>query len=259
MTMTPPTPIETFEDILAALERNPQLRAAMRQHILDQEFLQLPTIVRELQQAVTQLTQVVHDYIAATDARLGQIETRLDRIEVRLDGVEVRLDKIETDVTEIKGQQTTMSGQITIMSGHIANLASSDYESRAIEQSRRMVRGRLEMVKATVIHASRWDAQTFEENLLLPAITEGRITRHQADQLEEADSIIRCEDQDGSVVHAVVEISVTVQDTDRQSAHDRTTIAAAATGTRAEAFVVGQKQEQRREGVPDVTFLEYAG
>ena len=133
--MTTPTPIETFEDILAALERNPQFRAAMRQHILDQEFLQLPAIVRELQQAVTQLTQLVHDYIAATDARLGQIET---------------------DVTEIKGQQTTMSGQITTMSGQIANLAGSDYESKAIEQSRRMVRGHLEMVKATVIHASRW-------------------------------------------------------------------------------------------------------
>ena len=57
----------------------------------------------------------------------------------------------------------------------------------------------------------------------------------------------------------MVEISVTVQDTDRQRAHDRAAIAAAATGTRVEAFVVGQKQEPRAEGVPDVTFLEYAG
>ena len=36
------TPIATFEDILAALENNPRLQAALRQHVLDQEFLQLP-------------------------------------------------------------------------------------------------------------------------------------------------------------------------------------------------------------------------
>ena len=72
--MTTPTPIATFEDILAAMENNPQLQAAMRQHVLDQEFLQLPAIVRELQQTVAQLAQLVHDYIAATDARLERLE-----------------------------------------------------------------------------------------------------------------------------------------------------------------------------------------
>ena len=42
-----PTPIAAFEDILAAMESNPQLLAAMRHHIPGQEFLQLPAIVRE--------------------------------------------------------------------------------------------------------------------------------------------------------------------------------------------------------------------
>ena len=46
MTMATPTPIENFEDILAAMENNPRLQAAMRQHILHREFLQLPAIVR---------------------------------------------------------------------------------------------------------------------------------------------------------------------------------------------------------------------
>ena len=259
MTMTTPTPIETFEDILAAMENNPRLQAAMRQHVLDQEFLQLPAIVRELQQAVAQLTQLVHDYIAATDARLGQIEVRLDKVEVRLDRIDVRLDKIEGDVAEIKDQQSAMSGQINTMSGQIANLSGSDYESRAIEQSRRLIRRNLAMVRATVIHASRWEAQTFEENVLLPAIDEGKINRQQADQLEEADSIIRCEDQDGQVVHALAEISITVQDTDRRRAAERAEILAAATGTRAVPFVVGQEQELPGAGVPNVAFLEFPG
>ena len=78
--MTTPTPIETFEDILAAMENNPELQAAMRQHVLDQEFLQLPAIVRELQQAIAELTQLVHDYIAATDARLNRLEGNIHRL-----------------------------------------------------------------------------------------------------------------------------------------------------------------------------------
>ena len=232
------TPIETFEDILAAMENNPRLQAAMRQHVLDQEFLQLPAIVRELQQAVAQLTQLVHDYITATDARLGQIEA---------------------DVAEIKDQQTTMSGEITTMSGHIANLSGRDYESRAVEQSRRMIRGNLDMMSATVIHASRWEAQTFERNVLLPAIASGRISRQEANQLESADCVIRCEDGDGNIVHALAEISMTVQDHDRRRAAERAEILAAATGTRAVPFVVGQEQELPEAGVPNVPFLEYAG
>ena len=198
--MTTPTPIETFEDILAAMENNPRLLAAMRQHILDQEFLQLPAIVRELQQAVAQLTQLVHDYIAATDARL---------------------ERIEGDVAEIKDQQTTMSGQITSMSGQIANLVRSDYESKAIQGSKRLIRRNLAMVTATVVHAGRWNSQPFEENMLRQAIAEGRINRQQADQLEDADCIIRCEDQNGNIVHALAEFSINVRDTDRRRAAER--------------------------------------
>ena len=250
--MTTPTPIEPFDDILAAMENNPRLQAAMRQHILDQEFLQLPAIVRELQQAVAQLTQLVHDYIAATDARL-------ERIEVRLDRIDVRLDKIEGDVAEIKDQQTTMSGQITSMSGQIANLVRSDYESKAIQGSKRLIRRNLAMVTATVIHAGRWNSQPFEENMLSPAMAEGRINRQQADQLEDADCIIRCADQDGDILHVLAEISIIVQDTDRRRAAERAEILAAATGTRAVPFVVGQEQELPEAGVPNVPFLEYPG
>ena len=148
------TPIETFEDILAAMENNPRLQAAMRQHVLDQEFLQLPAIVRELQQAVAQLTQLVRDYIAATDARLGRIEADVAEIKDQQ-------TTMAGQITTMSGDITTMSGDINTMSGHIANLSGRDYESRAIEQSRKMIRGNLDMMMATVIHASRWEFAAF--------------------------------------------------------------------------------------------------
>ena len=77
------------------------------------------------------------------------------------------------------------------------------------------------MDKATVIFATRWDASEFEADVLMPAIREGRITRQEAEQVEAVDSIVRCEDQQGNVVCAVIEISVTVQDDDRSRAAER--------------------------------------
>ena len=90
-------------------------------------------------------------------------------------------------------------------------------------------------------------------------MAEGRISRQEANQLEDADCVIRCEDQEGNIVHALAEISMTVQDTDRRRAAERAEILAAATGTRAVPFVVGQEQELPEAGVPNVPFLEYAG
>ena len=136
MVMTTPTPIQTFEDILAAMENNPRLQAALRQHVLDQEFLQLPAIVRELQQAVAQLTQLVHDYIAATDARLEQIETRLERIEddiaelktgqARLEGrfdhLEGRFDRMESQFNQFRGENYQARVQSQAMSYSIIQM-----------------------------------------------------------------------------------------------------------------------------------------
>ena len=244
--------INTFQDILDALDTNPELRRAFHNHlvtaiqtddqlrqdlrkeILTEELLQMPARFLRLEQAVENLLQ--------------------DMAEVKQDVADLKQDvaDLKQDMVEVKGQQTKMSGQI-------ANLAGSDYESKAIEQSRRLIRRNMDMLKATVIHASRWESQTVEDTMLLPAIADGRINRQQADQLEDADVVIRCEDQDGNVVHAAAEISITVQDTDRQRAAERAEILAAVTGTPAVPFVVGQEQEPRSAGVPDVPFLAYPG
>ena len=161
-----------------------------------------------------------------------------------------RFTRLEEDVIQIRKDTTQMSGQI-------ANLTCSDYESKAIEQSRRMIRRHLGMQRTTLVYASRQDSSQFEEDVLVPAINDGRINRQQADQLEEADSIIRCQDQQGNIVCAVVEISVTVQDHDRSRVAERAEFFRRATGLRTMPFVVGQEQAEARPGTPDVPFLEY--
>ena len=159
--------------------------------------------------------------------------------------------QVKADVAELKGDVTRMSGQL-------ANLIGHDYETQAIEGSRRLVRRHLGMERATILYASKQSAAPeFENAVLIPAIRDGRISRQQADQLEEADCIIRCEDERGNVVCAVVEISVTVQDRDRSRAAERAGIFSMATGLQTLPFVVGQEQEEPGPQAPDIPFLPY--
>ena len=114
------------------------------------------------------------------------------------------------------------------------------------------------MEEAIRLYASKESAPTsFETGILAPAIREGRITRRQGDELEEADCIIRCDNPDGEVVCAVVEISLTVQDHDRSRAAERAGIFALASGLRTLPFVVGREQEEPGPQAPDVPFLQY--
>ena len=219
----------TIQDILDALDQDPELQRALHQRLV------------KAIQTEDELRQELRKEILTEE--LLQMPVRFLRLEQAVENLLQDMTEVKQDVAELKQDVSLLKDQQTRMSGQIANLAGSDYESKAIEQSRRLVRRNLDMVKATVIHASQWESQTVEENILLPAIADGRINRQQADQLEDADSIIRCEDQGGNIVHAVAEISITVQDTDRKRAAERAEILAAVTRTSVVPFVVGQEEE----------------
>ena len=206
--MTTPTPIETFEDILAAMEGNPRLQAAMRQHVLDQEFLQLPAIVRELQQtvqelqqtvrelqqAIAQLTQLVHDYIAATDARLDRLEGNMNR------------------------------------------LIGTDYERKAARRASRRANRYLGMEDVRVIYAVTMPDNNQFPEILDNAIRAGRMNESEADELEEVDIVMR-----GPGGYVVAEVSITLDETDVQRARERAGLLSKAVAEPVRAIVIGAR------------------
>ena len=264
--------VTNMQDILDALERDPalqrefhkhlaevvrndeDLRREIRKEILTEELLQLPARFTPLEADVEQLKGDV------SQLKEGQARLEADMEQVKADVEELKEGQatMQADITRMSGDITRMSGDIIRMSGQIANLSGNSYESRAIEQARRMVRRHLGMETAALLHASQIPASQFEQEVLVPAIREGRLTRRQADQLEETDCIIWCEGPDSDPVHVVVEISLTVQDSDRNRASERAAILSLISGQPAQAFVLGQEQEERGPGVPDVPFLQYA-
>ena len=236
--------IATMQDILDALDQNPDLQREFHKHVVD--------VIRN-DDAIRQdlRKEILTEELLLLPARFTRLEEDVSQLKTDVSEIRADVGSLRTDVNELRTDVNRISGQV-------ANLTGSDYESKAIEQSRRMVRERLDMHKAAVIFATRWDASEFEADVLLPAIEDGRITRQQANQLVDADSIVRCEDQQGNVVCAVIEISVTVQDGDRSRAAERAQIFNRATGMTTMPFVVGQEQEEAAAGIANVPFLQYS-
>ena len=227
-TPTPtPTPIATFEDILAAMENNPRLQAAMRQHILDQEFLQLPAIVRELQQTVARLAQLVHEYIAANDERQEQIEARLDRLEAGQ-------ARLEQDVAELKTGQAELKAGQARLGGNMNRLMGSDYERKAARRASRLAQRYLHISAIRVIYAITAPDDNRLPELLDRAVAAGRIDVSEAGELENADIVMS-----GSGHYAVAEVSVTLDESDVQRARERADLLAKATMTPVRATVIG--------------------
>ena len=236
--------------MLQFIRKDDDLRQELRKEILTEELLQLPIRLTQFEQAVGErFDKLDHDM---TEIRSGVAELKGSVAELK-----GNVDELKGDVDELKGDVDELKGGQARIFGHTSHLMGNAYETSAIEQSRRRIRRLLGMEKATIVHASRRPSDDFENEVLLPAIRQGRISRQQADQLEDADVIIRCEDPDGSLVYAVAEISMTVQNHDRARASERAHILNLATGLRTLAYTVGQQEAPSSKQERDVTFVPY--
>ena len=281
--MTDEPTLAAFHRLAAAIEHDPELRKAagelalrliredanlreeLRREILVDELLQLP-------QRFAQFTEYVNAFIAAqlqhnerTDQAIAELKTdmaevKADVAELKTDMAEVKADvaELKTDMAEVKTDVAELKQNYTRMSGQLSNLMGHDYEHRAIERARRLVRRHLGMEQAILLYSDRPVPSTFEQDVLIPAIREGRVTRQQADDLEDADCIIRCENPDGEIIYAVVEISTMVQDHDHNRALRRAEILSQATGLPTRAYVVGENEEDSDPQSGRATYLRYA-
>ena len=236
--MTTPTPIATFEDILTAMENNPRLQAAMRQHVLDQEFLQLPAIVRELQQTVAELAQLVRDYIATTNARL---------------------DRLEQDVKELKADVATLKTDVSTLITDVGALQGSDLENRARRNILNIAMNELRLARGRILLSAGGDTEPGFLETINTAEEAGLITEAQADHILVADIIIRARRiDDKRYVHAVFEVSRTIRQDDIARAHHRAATVEAAAGEPAIAAVVGefiQPPQQQQANAMNVKVL----
>ena len=121
--------VRDYQDLLSLLNAHPEWREELRRAILSDDFLALPTIVRELaaaqkrtEEQLAILGQRVDELAAAqkrTEEQVRELaaaqkrtEERLDRVETRLDGVETRLDRVEVELGKTRSELGRLSSML---------------------------------------------------------------------------------------------------------------------------------------------------
>ena len=204
------TPINNFEDILDAMERDPALRDALRRHILTDELLQVPARLDRMEEDISSLQEDV--------AALKEGQTP-----------ESRRGKGE-NVAALKEGQARIGGDVSRLTGN-------DYESHVAAYVHRTLRRSLG-INATVFSSQR-DKSSLTE-LLDEAESQGIIDPRDTDELDRTDLVLTA---DGPTDYLLAEVSITVQQDDVDKAAERARLLAKATGRTVTPFAIGAREE----------------
>ena len=115
--------VDDFQDLLRLLDQRPEWRAELRRHVLSDELLELPALMRQLTERVDALTAQVEaltervDALAVaqarTDAQLATLTARVDTLVERMDGVITVPQQMLSDIKVLKDRVGENTGKLT--------------------------------------------------------------------------------------------------------------------------------------------------
>lgn len=210
------TPINSFQDILNAMEQDPALRDALRRHILTEELMQLP-----LQMA----------------ARLDRMEESIGTLQEGQASLAEGQASLVENVGSLQEGQASLTREVARLGGDISRLNGDDYESHVAVYSERFFRRELS-INTTVFSTQR--DNTALVNALKTGETQGLIQPGETDDADHADLILT---SDGPTEYILAEASGTIQQDDVDTAARRARILAKATGRSVAPFVIGTGEE----------------
>ena len=254
------TTVNTFDDLLDILDRNPDYREALRQRVLDEEFARLPERIDRAVKSVDDLAQTVADFVRRTDDTLAKHDARLELaegqiaalnaatnrvletvadIQTRLANVEAKVDVMEGRMGSMEGRMESMEGRMGSMQGQLNNLTGTDYERRMVRRSRNIVQRYLGIRQAQLLQAISIPDNTSIPNLLYDAMGSGVISQEQVNDVDDADLVLFGSSADGSESYVLAEVSITIDDSDIDRTHRRAAALNTASGVPARAVVIG--------------------
>ena len=206
--------INTFQDLLDLLDRNPEYLEALRVRLLTPELVALPAKFAEL-------VGKFDEFVAATNRRF---------------------ETLEADVKTLKDDVKTLKDDV-------ATLKGSDTERRARENILNIAKDELGLTRGRVLLDGSRDMDPQLRAAAEQAEVRGLVDGDAVDNLHVADIIIRARRSvDARQVYAVFEVSRTINDRDIDRAYDRARSLAVITNNEAIAAVIGESaRPQQRE------------
>ena len=269
-TVAAATPINTFADILAALERNPDLADRMRQHILTQELQALPAAFARMQDDIVDIKALLARVVERQDraesdiidlkagqARLeaGQAQHSADIADLKAGQARLEAGQAQhsADIADLKAGQAQHSADIadlkagqaeivekqTSMQGQLNRLTGTDYERKIARSLRRRAYRHFGVNDAELTHSVTLPNSSRIPDLLDAACDQGIITDDEVDQAQVIDIVISGVTDANQPVYAAIEASVTVGYSDVSRARERAAIISRAAGVPVSAGVVG--------------------
>ena len=214
-----------WDNLLYALESDPNLREALRRHVLTDEVLNMPATVANLTKHVETIALAVGQLqtdMTAVKQDIGQLQT--DMTAVRGDLKEVR-----TDMTAVKEGLGEVRRTQNIQSGVFSEAAGAAYENTAIRLAPRLFRRHLGLTEAVLFGHYPVDQYRKLKAMAEIELSRQGVTSEEVEDLLETDMVFTAKGPNGDVF-IVTEASLTVQSNDVIRASRRSRILDRITG-----------------------------
>ena len=198
-----------WDSLLDALESDPNLREALRRHILTDELLNLPATVANLAKYVETIALAVGQLQTdMTSVKQEMVEMRTDIASVKGEMVEMRVDL--ASVNENIGQ--LQRGQ-SIQTGVLSEAAGAAYENTAIRLAPRLIRRHFGLANTLLFSHQPVDQHSKLRLMGESALDDNVVTSEDLEDLMETDMVFKAKSATGEVF-ILVEASLTVQASD---------------------------------------------
>ena len=197
--------IHTKEDLIRALQEDPEWRASVRSFILTEELLALPVRFDQFVSEINQFMSEQQQFNQRVESRLGNVESRLGNVESKL-----------------------------------ANLDGDNLERRAVESILNIAKDHLDLTRGRVLLSRNREMDPGLRTVLDEAEAQGLVSDDEISNLEVADIIMRGRrGRDRRYIHLVAEVSRTISNNDIRRAQERARTLAATTQEETTAAVIG--------------------
>ena len=258
--------INTFDDLVRALDENPGWAEALRTRVLTKELLELPEAFTQfasqtnqrldrLETAVAQLAESQADLIR----RVDRLETAIAQLAESQADIIRRVDRLETAIAQLTETVAETSQQVAQLT---AAMAASDQRARQMETDIGRMKGH-DARNAVQADGGRRVARSMNlRRTRLVDVDEiwdltldndtGDIRAGDIQSFRDADVIMVAADEDGQEHYVAVEVSYSVNGRDAERAIRNAQLLRRFTGQSAYAAVAGTRANNRvREMIED--------
>ena len=155
--------IDTFDDLVEALDRNPDYQRRLRQRFLDEEFLQLPAQTRALTERVNAHTEQIRALTERVNANTEQIHALTERVNANTEQIRANTEQIHALTERVNAnteQIRALTERVNANTEQInANTAQIRANTAQIQALTEQVKELVEQMKAVIARLDSHDTR----------------------------------------------------------------------------------------------------